>query len=487
MFRLGLRQDLACMMPQTAISRTEVCKELVMTANSGDKTVFDKAGCGVPDAHPAIEAISRVLCAALNVSRVLVSVSISEDDDLQSAVGMSKGEARACADLIVPEVSRAGILQIADLKIAKRGSLQKIAAGLRPVRAVLAVPVVNEQGDTIGAIAALDTRRRHFTDANRACLSDIAAGVSGMAGLHHAAVRHQVAEAELKNAMEALPDGFVLYDKNDRLVHCNRRYREIYKESGNLRVPGVKFSDLIRQGVNAGQYPDAIGNEEEWIAQRIHEHQNPGKPIEQQLPGDRWLRIQERRTNTGGLVGFRIDVTELKRQERELSRLAWTDSLTGALNRHRFLELAEAELAHSQRHFRNVSLLMLDLDNFKMINDCHGHAAGDHVLTATCNSWQSQLRGRDLIGRLGGEEFCVLLPETRGSDVLVVAERLRQITERQKLSYDGKAINVSVSIGTAEYESIADTITSVIKRADQSLYKAKSLGRNRVETSTIES
>jgi diguanylate cyclase (GGDEF)-like protein len=308
-----------------------------------------------------------------------------------------------------------------------------------------------------------------------------------MTALHRAAVRHQAAEAELKDAMEALPDGFVLFDKNDRLVHCNRRYREIYKESGDLRVPGVKFSDLIRQGVYAGQYSDAIGNEEEWIAQRIHEHQHPGKPIEQQLPGDRWLRIQERRTTTGGLVGFRIDVTELKRQERELSRLAWTDSLTGALNRHRFLELAEAELAHSQRHFRNVSLLMLDLDNFKTINDCHGHSAGDHVLRSTCKSWQRQLRGRDLIGRLGGEEFCVLLPETRGRDALVVAERLRKTTERQKLSYDGKAITVSVSVGAAVYENIADTITSVIKRADQSLYKAKSSGRNRIEAIVSES
>ena len=487
MFRLALQQDLARMMLQSVISRTEVCKELVMAANSGDKTVFDKAGCGVPDAHPAIKAISRTACVALNVPRVFVSVSVSEDDEVRSSAGMSKGDARACAELIVPEVNRAGILQVGDIKTAKRVSLQKIAAGLKPVRAVLAVPVVNEHGDTIGVIAALDTKRRRFTVSDQATLRDIATGVSGMAGLHHAAVRHQIAEVELKDAMEALPDGFVLYDKNDRLVHCNRRYREIYKESGDLRMPGVKFSDLIRRGVYAGQYPDAIGKEEEWIAQRIHEHQFPGKPIEQQLPGDQWLRIQERRTNTGGLVGFRIDITELKRQERELSRLAWTDSLTGALNRHRFLELAEAELAHSQRHFRNVSLLMLDLDNFKKINDCRGHAAGDHVLSATCKSWQSQLRGRDLIGRLGGEEFCVLLPETKGSDVLVVAERLRQITEQQKLSYDGRAINVSVSIGTAEYENIADTITSVIKRADQSLYKAKNLGRNRVETSTIES
>lgn len=464
-----------------------VCKELVMAEKPGDKTAFDKAGCGLPDVCPAIDAISKVACVALNVPRVFVSVSVGEDHDFQSSVGMSKGDVSTCNELIVPETSHAGILQVGDLKSAKRVELQKIASGLKSVRAVLAVPVVDEQGDTRGMVAALDTRSRRFTVSDRAALRDIAINISAMTALHRAAVRHQAAEAELKDAMEALPDGFVLFDKNDRLVHCNRRYREIYEESGDLRVPGVKFSDLIRQGVYAGQYSDAIGNEEEWIAQRIHEHQNPGKPIEQQLPGDRWLRIQERRTTTGGLVGFRIDVTELKRQERELSRLAWTDSLTGALNRHRFLELAEAELAHSQRHFRNVSLLMLDLDNFKTINDCHGHAAGDHVLRSTCKSWQRQLRGRDLIGRLGGEEFCVLLPETRGRDALVVAERLRKTTERQKLSYDGKAITVSVSIGAAVYENIADTITSVIKRADQSLYKAKSSGRNRIEAIVSES
>ena len=128
----------------------------------------------------------------------------------------------------------------------------------------------------------------------------------------------------------------------------------------------------------------------------------------------------------------------------------------------------------------------VDLDNFKTVNDCHGHAAGDHVLRSTCKNWQSQLRGRDLIGRLGGEEFCVLLPETRGSDALAVAERLRKTTEQQKLSFDGETITVSVSIGAAVYENIADTITSVIKRADQSLYKAKSSGWNIVETSVVD-
>ena len=454
-----------------------------MTAKSGDKPDFDKANCEVPDVNPAINGISKITSVALTVPRVFVSVSVGDDDNIQSFVGMNKSDVKACRELILPELSRAGILQVGDLKSAKRIGFKKIASGLKSVRAVLAVPVLDEHGETIGAIAVLDTKPRRFTVSDRAVLRDSAINISSMVALHQAAVLHQAAEAELKDAMEALPDGFVLYDKNDRLVHCNRRYREIYKESGDLCVPGVNFSDLIRSGVNSGQYPDAIGNEEEWIAQRIHEHRFPGKPIEQQLPSDRWLRIQERRTNTGGLVGFRIDVTELKRQERELSRLAWTDSLTGVLNRHRFLELAGTQLAHSQRYFRDVSLLMLDLDKFKTINDCHGHAAGDHVLSSICRCWQSQLRGPDLIGRLGGEEFCVLLPETTGSGALVVAERLRKITEQQKLCHDGETITVSVSIGTAVYENIADTITSVIKRADQSLYKAKSAGRNRVEAS----
>lgn len=453
-----------------------------MTEKSDVKEAFDKAECGLPDHGAAMDAIARLASAALSVPRVFVSVSFG-DHDIQASIGLGKSDVSTCGKLIWPVPGRAGVLQVGDLKRTKRKSLQKIASSLKSVRSVLAVPVVDEDRETIGVVAVFDMEPRRFTASDRATLKDSAVSVSGLAALRRAAVLHQAAEAELKDAMEALPDGFVLYDNNDRLVHCNQRYREIYRESGDLRVPGVKFSDLIRSGVERGQYPDAIGNEEEWIAQRIHDHRYPGKPLEQHLPGDRWLRIQERRTTTGGLVGFRIDITELKRQERELSRLAWTDSLTGVLNRHRFLELAETQLAHSQRHFREVSLLMLDLDNFKTINDCHGHATGDFVLRSICERWQGQLRGHDLIGRLGGEEFCVLLPDTRGSDALIVAERLRKITAQQPLCHDGETINVSVSIGTAVYENIADTITSVIKRADQCLYKAKSAGRNRVEAS----
>ncbi len=458
------------------------CSELGMTEKSDVTEAFGKTGSGSTDPGPALQGMAKVLSVALKVPCVFVSVAVGEDD-IQAASGFSETDIETCRRLVLPELVRAGVVQAGDVRTAKRKSVQKLTSGLKSVRAVLMAPIVDEQGETIGVIAVFDTKPRRFAGSDRGVLADAAVTIGGLAGSQRAAVLHQAAEAELKDAMEALPDGFVLYDNDDRLVHCNQRYREIYKESGDLRVPGVKFSDLIRAGVRRGQYADAVGNEEEWIAQRIHDHRNPGKPLEQQLPGDRWLRIQERRTNTGGLVGFRIDITELKHQERELSRLAWTDSLTGVLNRHRFLELAETHLAHAQRHFRDVSLLMLDLDNFKAINDRHGHAAGDHVLRSICKCWQNQLRGHDLIGRLGGEEFCVLLPDTTGGDALVVAERLRKITEQQALDYDGEAIGVTVSIGTAMYESIADTITSVIKRADQCLYQAKSAGRNRVEAS----
>ena len=165
--------------------------------------------------------------------------------------------------------------------------------------------------------------------------------------------RAETAERRFIDAMESLPNGFVLYDKDDRLVICNKRYREIYAESAPYIVPGATFEEIIRKGVENGQYLDAVGREEAFIAERLYNHQNPGEPIEQHLPGDRWLSVQERRTSEGGLVGFRIDITTLKRQERELARLAWTDSLTGAMNRHRFMELAGKEIDRAGRMTAN--------------------------------------------------------------------------------------------------------------------------------------
>lgn len=127
------------------------------------------------------------------------------------------------------------------------------------------------------------------------------------------------AEAQLREAIEFLPDAFVLYDANDRLVICNERYRELYATSADLLRPGEAFETIIREGVARGQYRDSRNDPQRWIAERIAMHRNPpARPIEQHLDDGRWLRVFERRTPDGRTVGFRIDITELKERQEAL-------------------------------------------------------------------------------------------------------------------------------------------------------------------------
>ncbi len=124
--------------------------------------------------------------------------------------------------------------------------------------------------------------------------------------------RQKSAERQLSDAIEALDDGFALFDSLDRLSISNSRYQQIYKTSADLLVPGATFESIIRGGVRRGQYPDAIGRETEWINRRLIAHREGGSVIEQQLDDGRWLRVVERKTADGGVVGFRVDITELK-------------------------------------------------------------------------------------------------------------------------------------------------------------------------------
>ncbi len=136
-----------------------------------------------------------------------------------------------------------------------------------------------------------------------------------------AVTRAQQAEARLRTAIDSLPDAFVVYDAEDRLVTFNERYRELYPTSADLLIPGAKFEDMIREGVRRGQYLEAGDDPEAWIQERLELHRNPpSEPLEQHLDDGRWLRVFERRTPDGQTVGFRIDITELKQREEALRR-----------------------------------------------------------------------------------------------------------------------------------------------------------------------
>lgn len=177
------------------------------------------------------------------------------------------------------------------------------------------------------------------------------------------------------------------------------------------------------------------------------------------------------------------DVTERIRLEREMKRMATTDALTGANNRRRFFELGNHELKRSNRYEHMLAVVMLDIDYFKSINDNYGHHAGDEVLIAFTATAKQSLRDSDIFGRLGGEEFAAVLPETSHEGATEVAQRLLKDLAALRVNVKGEEISFTVSIGVSFATKDDTSIEMVLNRADEALYKAKRGGRNRVVTS----
>ncbi len=146
-------------------------------------------------------------------------------------------------------------------------------------------------------------------------LQDVTDQRKSREALLHSQCESERLRNQLTDAIESIPDGFALYDANDRLVLCNRRYREIYDVSEDLLVPGATFEDHVRSSAYRGQVREAVGREEEWVRERVAQHQNPSGTYLQQLGNDRWLRISECKTRAGGIVGVRTDITERKQLE----------------------------------------------------------------------------------------------------------------------------------------------------------------------------
>jgi len=173
------------------------------------------------------------------------------------------------------------------------------------------------------------------------------------------------------------------------------------------------------------------------------------------------------------------DATERQRLFREVERLSTTDPLTGLSNRRHFDSTGQLEVLRARRHGRPLSAVMLDLDHFKRVNDAHGHATGDRVLVALADLLTALLRRTDLKARMGGDEFCLILPETGASSAHQLAERIR--TGIQGLPFDagGRAFQVTGSLGVAAYLA-EESLEALVGRADRALYAAKESGRNRV-------
>ncbi len=173
------------------------------------------------------------------------------------------------------------------------------------------------------------------------------------------------------------------------------------------------------------------------------------------------------------------DISHDKQAEEELIKLVTTDPLTRVSNRREFIAMAEREALRANRYNRPLSLAIFDIDSFKELNDNHGYAVGDKVLQRVATLCHNMLRSVDVFGRLGGEEFAALLPETDSEGAMVISERLRRAIEETSLNIDGRKLTFTMSAGVTTFRSGETQIDIPLQRAESALVQAKGEGRNR--------
>lgn len=176
------------------------------------------------------------------------------------------------------------------------------------------------------------------------------------------------------------------------------------------------------------------------------------------------------------------EIAERQRIQEELERLAITDPLTGLYNRRQFFNLSYGEFLKARRYNRPLSVILLDADYFKVVNDSHGHSTGDQVLIHLAQTIQANLRVTDILARHGGEEFIILLPETDLPNTLAAAERVRAAVEEEPFHSAGRDIHITISLGVADLKTCGPdcTFDQMVNYADKALYQAKEAGRNRI-------
>jgi len=287
--------------------------------------------------------------------------------------------------------------------------------------------------------------------------------------------------AFLQAVVDAIPGAFYVIDEQGYFVRWNGAAREL-AGAPHERMPRTKVLDAICQEdrpLIASLIQEALAKGYAEAEARVARVDNGNGEI-------RWRFLTARRVDIAGrayLVGTGLDVTERKKLECDLVHQARTDFLTGIPNRRHFLDLADLELARARRYGRPFSMLMLDLDLFKTVNDRYGHRVGDLTLQKVVEVCREMLREVDVFGRLGGEEFGIILPETDAEQALQVADRLRQAIAIASVALpQGGSVGITTSVGVATYSEADSDVDAVFNRADRALYDAKRSGRDRVSS-----
>ncbi len=293
----------------------------------------------------------------------------------------------------------------------------------------------------------------------------------------------------IKAIYETSPDGILVVDAQGTVVAHNRQFLQLWNivpSQLHMKADGTAIGEsdapLLAEVVARVQNPAAF-------LERVRElYDNPQLDDRCEI-GLKDARTLERHSTVLrgehdeylGRVWFFRDITIQKNHEAALIQLARHDPLTGTANRRYFFERAEQEFMRSRRYQTPLSITLIDVDHFKHINDQYGHATGDEVLKLLSGKIAALLRESDLLARIGGEEFAILMPSTGLAGAALMAERLRLAIAEEASAVAGQILHLRFSAGVTQLKAQDQSIEDCLRRADEAMYKAKQAGRDRVE------
>ncbi len=303
--------------------------------------------------------------------------------------------------------------------------------------------------------------------------------------LHNITEQKQV-EFDLRRSMaltqatlDSSGSGILVFDQALKVLLHNQRLAELFDLPANWQnnIDKRPLDMLAQKMFDANPFLSALENmiDSPFDPMNVMVDLNQGLTLDCLITS---YRVEGK--EFGWLLSFR-DVTERNKAEAKLRELAITDSLTGVFNRRHFYYVAQTELERSHRYDREMAIILLDIDHFKWVNDCYGHLVGDQVLQALASRCRNNLRIFDSIGRFGGEEFIILLPETGIHEALQIAERLRHAIETISIATPKGRATITISLGVSFFVSGKPvSLDHLVDFADKALYQAKENGRNRV-------
>ena len=275
-------------------------------------------------------------------------------------------------------------------------------------------------------------------------------------------------------ALENMSQGIAMFDRNRRLLVCNRQFLEMYDVPQKFGRRGTTLAAILKARIASQSAPEEAAS---YLKERLEAAESgQAASVTHQLQNGRVFLVSHRPMPDGGWVTTHRDITDLHAMEAELTHQAFHDSLTELPNRHMILQRIRSAF---DSHGQGFSVLCLDLDGFKSVNDTMGHSAGDKLLRQLAARLRDALGENGMVGRMGGDEFAVILTGGGADAAMALAGRLREVVERP-FQIDEKAVTIATSIGVATAPADGSTPDQLLRAADLALYAAKRNGRGSI-------